>query len=88
VPATFKGLDDWRNSIDDATKGKPWISEEEKKDLLDKIDETRDWLIEKVQGQSSKGLDEEPSFTISQVETKVKNVSKLYKKVTTKKQPK
>ena len=45
-------------------------------------------MIEKVQEQSSKGLDEEAAFTTSQLETKVKSVSKLYKKVTTKKKPK
>jgi hypothetical protein len=56
--------------------------------VLEKINETRDWLIEKVQEQSNKGLDEDPSFTISQVETKIKAVSKLYKKVVSKKKPK
>jgi len=26
------------------TEKKPWISEEEKKDVLDKVEETREWM--------------------------------------------
>lgn len=44
VPRVVENLKRWSDTLDDVTAAKPWITEEEKKDLLDKITETNKWL--------------------------------------------
>ena len=56
--------------------------------MLDKIQETKTWLESKIEGQSAKRLDEEPAFLVTEAETKMKSVGKLFKKVSEKKKPK
>jgi len=62
VPTIFNGLDKWRNEIDELTEKKPWITPEEINDLMEKINEMRTWLEEKVKEQSEKSLAEDPIF--------------------------
>jgi hypothetical protein len=38
----------WSDTIDDTTASKPWITEEEKKDLLEKIADATKWLEGKI----------------------------------------
>lgn len=66
---------------------KPWISEDDAKDLFDKIEDTRNWLDEKIEAQAKEGLAAEPVFTADVVNQKVEKVAKLYKKTTDKKKP-
>lgn len=87
VPTMFAGMDKWRNEIDELTEKKPWITEGEKVDVLEKIDEMRTWLVNKVKEQAEKKLSEEPVFTALDVELKYKPLAKLYKKVINKKKP-
>lgn len=42
---------------------KPWISEDDAKDLFDKIEDMRNWLDEKIEAQANEGLAAEPVFT-------------------------
>jgi len=88
LPTVFKGLSDWTNEIDMLTENRPWVTEQEKIDVLEKINEMRTWLEEQVQKQAESKLSEDPVFTTAQVETKFKPLDKLYKKVVTKKKPK
>jgi len=88
IPEMFQALNESRDKISEIAEKKPWITDEEKQDVLEKIQETKDWLTEKLSEQSSKRLDEEPAFTISEVEAKMKSMGKLFKKVADKRKPK
>lgn len=78
----------WSDTLDDATAAKPWILEEEKKDLLSKITDMNKWLEGKITEQAAKKLSEDPIFNGKEVESKFKPVQKLYKKTMGKKAPK
>ena len=56
--------------------------------MIEKVDETRAWLDERIEVQNSRAPDEEPVFTIDEVEARMKKVSTLAKKVFSKKKPK
>jgi hypoxia up-regulated 1 len=88
VPKTLKGLAKWKNEIDDLTEKKPWITEDEKNDVLEKIADMNSWLEDKVKEQSKKTLMEDAHFTAKDVEDKFKPVERLYKRVVEKKKPK
>ena len=66
----------------------PWISEQEQTDLLEKVDETREWLNSKIEAQDALSADEDPAFTVDEIEKKIKPVNILAKKVFSKKKPK
>merc|ERR1712232_331386 len=88
VPTIFNGLDKWRNEIDELTEKKPWITPEEINDVVEKMNEMRTWLEEKVKEQSEKSLEDDPVFNVAQVEAKYRPLDKLYKKIVNKKKPK
>jgi hypothetical protein len=69
-------------------ESRPWITEDEGKDLSDKIDEMRQWLDEVIAEQEKVGLVGEPVFTQETVGQKLERVAKLHKKITNKKKPK
>jgi len=87
VPRVVENLKRWSDTLDDVTAAKPWITEEEKKDLLDKINETNKWLSGKIEEQAAKKLSDQPVFKGKDVESKFKPVQKLYKKTIGKKAP-
>lgn len=56
--------------------------------MLEKVDETREWLDQKVEEQSALTPMDDPVFTVSEVEARMKKVTALAKKVFAKKKPK
>jgi hypothetical protein len=48
LPAVLSGLADMRDRLPEILEQKPWISEDEGKDLADKISEMRSWLEDKI----------------------------------------
>ena len=66
----------------------PWITEQEQTDLLERIDETREWLYGKIEEQAKLSADEDPAFTVDDIEGRMKKVNTLAKKVFSKKKPK
>ena len=52
----------------------PWVTEQEQSDLREKIDEFRAWFEEKIESQEKLALDEDPAFSMDEVETKLKKV--------------
>jgi len=83
-----ENLKRWSDTLDDVTASKPWILEQEKKDLLEKIADMNKWLEGKIKEQASKKLSEEAVFTSKDVESRFKPVQKLHKKTISKKAPK
>ena len=88
MPKIFKGIQKWKNEIMDLTENKPWITDDEKNDVLEKIEDMNSWLEEKVKEQAEKKLTDDAVLTAKDVDAKFKPVEKLYKKVTDKKKPK
>jgi hypothetical protein len=88
LPAVMQGLADMRDRLPEILEQKPWISEDEGKDLADKISEMRSWLEDKIKEQAKVPLHEDPVVTADTITNKLKPVTKLYKKVTDKKKPK
>lgn len=43
-----ENLKRWSDTLDDVTASKPWILEQEKKDLLEKIADMNKWLEGKI----------------------------------------
>ena len=77
-----------RDRLPEILEQKPWINEDEGKDLADKISEMRSWLEDKIKEQAKVPLHEDPIVTADTITNKLKPVTKLYKKVTDKKKPK
>ena len=77
-----------RDRLPEILEQKPWISEDEGKDLADKISEMRSWFEDKIKEQAKLPLHEDPVVTADAITNKLKPVTKLYKKVTEKKKPK
>lgn len=88
VPKIFKGIQKWKNEIMDLTENKPWITDDEKNDVLEKMNDMNSWLEEKVKEQAEKKLTDDAVITAKDIDAKFKPVEKLYKKVTDKKKPK
>jgi len=66
----------------------PWVTEQEQTDLLEKVDETRDWLNEKIDEQDKLTPMDDPAFSVFEIESRIKKVNVLAKKVFSKKKPK
>lgn len=66
----------------------PWVTEQEQNDLLEKVDETKQWLEEKIEAQAALSHDEEPAFKVDDIEAKMKKLTTLSKKIFNKKKPK
>lgn len=64
VVMVFDRLRQMKDEIPEILAKKPWITEDESKDLSDKIDEAYSWLDEKMQAQNEEGLAAEPVFTM------------------------
>jgi len=84
----MKALSEMRDRLPEILEQKPWISEDEGKDLADKISDMRSWLGEKIKEQSEVSLHDDPVISTEAIANKLKPVTKLYKKLTEKKKPK
>lgn len=88
MPVVMSGLQEMRDRLPEILEQKPWITQDEGKDLADKISEMRSWLTDKLKEQAKVSLHEDPTITAEAISNKLKNVTRLYKKVTEKKKPK
>ncbi|CDW74071.1 protein heat shock protein [Stylonychia lemnae] len=71
-------LESFLDKIEDLKLKKTWITEDQRQDLIDKVNDTLKWLEEQLENQKEKAIDEDPAFKISELETKVKRVDQLY----------
>ena len=67
---------------------KPWITEGERQDVIERAEEVKAWIYEKLEEQSNLKLHEDPAFTNMDVVNKMKKLSNLFEKVSKKKKPK
>lgn len=75
------------SKVDALRESMPWVTEQEQSDLREKIDEFRAWLESQIESQEKLALDEDPAFSMDEVEAKLKKVQALAKKVYNKKKP-
>ena len=69
IPAIREALSESRSKATLIREGMPWVTEQEQKDLVEKVEEVTDWLDKKMDEQEKKSLTEEPAFTMDDVET-------------------
>jgi len=73
--------------VKDMKESKPWITEDEKKDVLDKAAEVKKWLDDILGKQDKLAKHEDPVFKPAEVTKKLKTLQKLYSKVAKKSKP-
>lgn len=73
--------------VADMKESKPWITEAEKKDVLDKAAEVKKWLEDILGKQEKLAKHEDPVFKPTEVTKKLKTLQKLYSKVAKKSKP-
>ena len=88
VPKYIEELQETKTKAIEIREKMPWVTEQEQSDLIEKVAETRDWLDGKIEEQSGLSPDEDPAFTVDDVESKMKKLNSLAKKVFSKKKPK
>lgn len=76
------------STMQEIQESKPWISDSEKSDVIERAEETKQWITDKILEQSQLELHEDPLFTNMDVVNKMKKLAKLFKQITDKKKPK
>lgn len=85
---TLAALDAYLEKVGKLSETKPWITDEELKDVIDKVDEIRKWFEALVEKQESAPKHQDPLVKASDVLNKLEKLKKLYTKVSKKKKPK
>ena len=88
IPLFLNELVETKTKALEIMEKKPWVTEQEQTDLLEKVDETRDWLNGKIEEQAALSPEEDPAYTVDDVDAKMKTLRKLADKVFSKKKPK
>ena len=81
-------MKDYQAKLDDMKETKTWITDEERKDVSDKMSEIEQWLKEQLEAQAKVNLYEDPIFVTSDVTKRMNQLKKLFKKVDGKRKPK
>jgi hypoxia up-regulated 1 len=71
----------WKDSM-------PQITDDEKADVTEKVDDVRKWLVEKEEEQAKKESYEDPAFTSDEVPLQTKSLERLISKLMKKPKPK
>lgn len=88
VESSKKVLTKIIDKIAEMKDAKPWIAEEEKQDILDRVEEARQWMEEELAKQAELQKHDDPVFSITLLADKMKKLQKLFKKVSQKPKPK
>lgn len=86
--ATVEALDTYVEKVTKLSETKPWITDDELKDVTDKVDEIRKWFDALIEKQEAKPKHEDPIVKAGEVMGKIEKLKKLYTKVSKKKKPK
>lgn len=88
VKAANSKLDALVEKGEELKKKKSWITDEQKKDIWEKIDETRQWIEEQVDKQSKQPLYEDPVSKSSDLDAKIRKAELVYNRVAATSRPK
>jgi len=78
VDEARKKISNLQDKADEISTKKAWITDENKKDLYERLNETLTWLDEQVEKQKQVALDEDPVFRVSEIEVKLKRAESLW----------
>jgi hypothetical protein len=81
-------LDTYLEKVAKLSETKPWITDEELKDVVDKVEEIRKWFENLLEKQDSAPKHKDPLVKPGDVLNKLEKLKKLYTKVSKKKKPK
>lgn len=88
VESALTKLKEFEKKVHDLNKTMSWINETHKGPALVMIENLRAWIEEKTTAQSNKPLYEDPVFTVSLLEYRVKDVKEAYINLKNVKKPK
>ena len=83
-----EGMKDYEAKLEDMKVSKTWITDEERSEVEEKMQEIQKWLREQLEAQNKKQLFEDPVFVTSDVSKKMNALRKFFKRVDGKKKPK
>jgi hypoxia up-regulated 1 len=66
----------------------PQVTEDERKDVLKKVEDARKWIEKKEKGQSKKKSHEDPAFTSEEIPVQIKPIESLVVRLSKKPKPK
>lgn len=67
--------------MSDLAKKKAWITDEQKKDVLDRLNETLAWLEENLEKQKEIPVDQDPAFKVSDLEFRLRRLDQTFNRV-------
>ena len=88
IEKTQKSINNYRKKTEALKDSKPWITDEERNDVLEKVSDFETWFGEQVGKEDSLKPHEDSKFEIKDVMKKAKDLQKLFNKVSSKKKPK
>lgn len=88
IEKTQKSIQNYRKKTEALKESKPWITDEERGDVLEKVSDFETWFGEQVGKEESLKPHEDSKFEIKDVMKKAKDLQKLFNKVSSKKKPK
>lgn len=88
VQQTITKLDTIEQGLKELSDKKPWITDEQKKDAYERLEETRKWLNEVVEKQKTLELSEDPAFKLADIDIKMTRLSSIYTRVSSIAKPK
>jgi len=81
-------MEGYVEKVEKLTETKPWITNEELKDVTDKIEDTKKWFDALLEKQEKLPKTADPIVNLRDVMAKLEKLKKMYAKVAKKKKPK
>ena len=81
-------LDKVQDKLEDLTKKKAWITADQKLDVWEKLNDTRQWIDDMVAKQVGLSLTEDPAFKVSDLDLRIKRVESVLVRVSSTPKPK
>lgn len=88
IDKTQKSIANYRKKTEALKESKPWITEEERNDVLEKVTDFDTWFADVVSKEEGLKPHEDSKMDMKDVVTKAKQLQKLFTKVSGKKKPK
>jgi len=88
VDKTQKSIANYRKKTEALKESKPWITEQERNDVLEKVKDFDTWFADVVSKEEGLKPHEDSKMEIKDVMKKAKDLQKLFTKISGKKKPK
>ena len=88
IEKTQKSIDNYRKKTEALKDTKPWITEQERTDVLEKVQDFDTWFADVVSKEEALKPHDDSKMEIKDVMKKAKDLQKLFNKISNKKKPK